>query len=54
MHFTFFFAFLFGGALGGVIGAHVGKALSGNNDRLTTIFANLIFAVAGYMIAKTT
>lgn len=46
--------FLLGGALGGVIGAQVGKTLSDNNDRLTTIFANLIFAVAGYMIAKTT
>ncbi len=46
--------FLFGGALGGMIGARAGKALSSKNDRLTTIFANLIFAVAGYMIAKTT
>lgn len=46
--------FLLGGALGGMVGAQVGKALSGNNDRLTTIFANLIFAVAGYMIARTT
>jgi hypothetical protein len=46
--------FLLGGALGGVIGTQVGKTLSDNNDRLTTIFANLIFAVAGYMIAKTT
>ena len=46
--------FLFGGALGGLFGAQVSKALSSKNDRLTTIFANLIFAVAGYMIAKTT
>lgn len=46
--------FLFGGALGGLLGAQVSKALSSKNDRLTTIFANLIFAVAGYMIAKTT
>ena len=46
--------FLLGGALGGALGARAGKALSGDNDRLTTIFANLIFAVAGYMIARTT
>ena len=46
--------FLLGGAVGGAIGARVSRALSSNNDRLTTIFANLIFAVAGYMIARTT
>ena len=46
--------FLLGGALGGLAGARVGKALSSDNDLLTTIFANLIFAVAGYMIARTT
>ena len=46
--------FLFGGALGGLFGARVSKMLSSKNDLLTTIFANLIFAVAGYMIARTT
>lgn len=46
--------FLLGGALGGALGARAGRALSSDNDRLTTIFANLIFAVAGYMIARTT
>lgn len=46
--------FLFGGALGGLAGAQLGKALASRGDRLTTIFANMIFAVAGYMIARTT
>ncbi len=46
--------FLFGGALGGLAGARLGKALASRGDRLTTIFANMIFAVAGYMIARTT
>ena len=46
--------FLFGGALGGLAGAQLGKALASRGDRLTAIFANMIFAVAGYMIARTT
>ena len=46
--------FLFGGALGGLAGARLGKTLASRGDRLTTIFANMIFAVAGYMIARTT
>ena len=31
----------------------VAKKLAGSGDQLTTVFANLIFFVAGYMIAKT-
>jgi len=46
--------FLFGGALGGLAGARLGKTLASRGDRLTTIFANMIFAVACYMIARTT
>jgi len=45
-------AFIGGGVLGGFGGAHLAKRLSGTNERLTTIFAVLIFAVAAYMLWK--
>ncbi|HWH22192.1 MAG TPA: sulfite exporter TauE/SafE family protein [Allosphingosinicella sp.] len=45
-------AFIGGGVLGGFAGARVAKRLSGTHGRLTTIFAVLIFVVAGYMLWK--
>jgi uncharacterized membrane protein YfcA len=42
--------FIAGGILGGVVGARVAKRLSGTTGRLTTVFAAVIFVVAGYMI----
>ena len=45
--------FIGGGVIGGLFGAKVAKKLAGSGDQLTTVFANLIFFVAGYMIAKT-
>ena len=45
-------AFMGGGVLGGFAGARVAKRLSGTQGRLTTIFAVLIFVVAGYMLWK--
>jgi hypothetical protein len=42
--------FIAGGILGGVLGARVAKRLSGTTGRLTTVFAAIIFSVAGYMI----
>jgi uncharacterized membrane protein YfcA len=42
--------FIAGGILGGVAGARVAKRLSGTTGRLTTVFAAVIFVVAGYMI----
>lgn len=43
-------AFIGGGVLGGFGGARAAKRLSMTRGRLTTIFAGLIFAVAGYML----
>jgi len=45
--------FIIGGIFGGLFGAQVAKKLASSGSLLTTIFANLIFFVAGYMIAKT-
>ena len=42
--------FITGGIVGGVIGAMVAKQLSGRKGLLNTVFAVLIFCVAGYMI----
>jgi uncharacterized membrane protein YfcA len=42
--------FIAGGILGGVLGARVAKRLSGTTGRLTTVFAAVIFVVAGYML----
>lgn len=42
--------FIVGGVVGGFFGARAAKHLSGTQGRLTTIFAGLIFVVAGYMI----
>ena len=44
------FAFIAGGAGGGLIGAALARRLSQSRGRLTTLFALLIFAVAGYML----
>lgn len=45
-------AFILGGLLGGFGGARLAKRLSNTHGRLTTIFAVLIFIVAGYMLWK--
>ncbi len=42
--------FIAGGVFGGYAGAAVAKRLSATRGRLTTIFAALIFLVAGYML----
>lgn len=42
--------FIAGGILGGVVGARIAKRLSGTAGTLNTVFAAVIFAVAGYMI----
>lgn len=43
-------AFIGGGVLGGFGGARLANRLSVMRGRLTTLFAGLIFAVAGYML----
>lgn len=43
-------SFIGGGVLGGFGGARLAKRLSVIRGRLTTLFAGLIFAVAGYML----
>lgn len=43
-------SFIGGGVLGGFGGARLAKRLSVMRGRLTTLFAGLIFAVAGYML----
>jgi uncharacterized protein len=45
-------AFIAGGAAGGLLGARIAHRLSGVEGRLTTLFAVLIFVVAGYMLWK--
>jgi uncharacterized protein len=45
-------AFVGGGIVGGIGGARLADRLSDTRGQLTTIFATLIFAVAGYMIWK--
>src|SRR5690606_5296 len=42
--------FVSGGVGGGFLGARLAKRLSDKRGRLTTIFAALIFVVAGYML----
>ncbi len=44
--------FISGGIVGGLAGAHLATKLSGSGDRLTAVFAGLIFLVAGYMLWK--
>lgn len=44
-------AFIAGGLIGGLAGARIAKRLAGAG-RLTTLFATLIFVVAGYMLWK--
>lgn len=44
--------FIAGGSAGGFAGARLAKRLAGTTGMLTTVFALLIFAVAGYMIWK--
>ena len=46
------FLFIVGGVLGGLAGATAARWLSKSRSALTTIFAGLIFAVAGYMLWK--
>jgi uncharacterized protein len=43
-------AFILGGLGGGVLGTRLARHLTRSRDRLTAIFAALIFAVAGYML----
>jgi uncharacterized membrane protein YfcA len=45
--------FVGGGVIGGMLGFEVSKVIAGTSGRLATIFAYMIFAVAGYMIVKT-
>lgn len=45
-------AFIAGGVMGGFLGARLANRMSATHGRLTTIFASLIFAVAGYMLWK--
>lgn len=42
--------FIAGGVFGGLIGARVARFLSGKKGLLNSVFAMLIFAVAGYML----
>jgi uncharacterized membrane protein YfcA len=42
--------FIAGGVAGGVLGTRVAKQLSGTTGTLTTVFATLVFVVAGYML----
>lgn len=44
--------FIGGGILGGVFGTQVAKRLAGSTGRLSTVFAVLIFVVAGYMLVR--
>lgn len=46
------FVFIAGGVLGGFFGARLAERLSATRDRLSTIFAALIFVVAAYMLWK--
>lgn len=44
--------FILGGILGSLSGTRIAKNLSGKTGRLTTVFAVLIFVVAGYMLFR--
>ena len=48
------FAFIAGGLGGGIVGTRAARHLSTKRDALTLVFAILIFAVAAYMLWKTT
>ncbi|HQT63722.1 MAG: hypothetical protein B7Z75_01740 [Acidocella sp. 20-57-95] len=45
--------FIIGGILGGFFGHKVAQHLAGKAGRLTSVFAMLIFVVAGYMLFRT-
>lgn len=45
-------AFILGGLGGGVLGTRLARHLTASRDRLTAVFAALIFAVAAYMLWK--
>jgi uncharacterized membrane protein YfcA len=45
-------AFILGGLLGSQFGIRLAKRLTASKDRLTAVFAGLIFAVAAYMLLK--
>ena len=44
--------FIIGGILGSTLGTRIAKRLAGSTGQLTTVFAALIFVVAGYMIFR--
>ncbi|HQT39157.1 MAG TPA: sulfite exporter TauE/SafE family protein [Acidocella sp.] len=44
--------FILGGVFGSLFGTRIAKRLAGKTGRLTTVFAVLIFAVAGYMLFR--
>jgi uncharacterized membrane protein YfcA len=46
------FVFIAGGVLGSLFGSKIAKQLAGKTGRLTTVFAVLIFVVAGYMLFR--
>lgn len=48
------FIFIAGGVGGGLIGTMTAKRLSGTTGTLSVIFAGVVFAVAGYMLWKST
>ncbi len=47
------FVFIVGGIFGSIFGTKIAKQLADKTGRLTTVFAMLIFVVAGYMLLKT-
>jgi uncharacterized protein len=46
--------FIIGGIIGSTFGTQIAKRLAGSTGQLTTVFAVLIFVVAGYMIFRST
>jgi uncharacterized membrane protein YfcA len=46
------FIFIAGGLFGSLLGTKIAAQLAGKTGRLTTVFAVLIFAVAGYMLFR--
>jgi uncharacterized membrane protein YfcA len=46
------FVFIAGGLGGGVLGTRMAKRLSASRDKLSIVFASLIFVVAAYMLWK--
>jgi uncharacterized membrane protein YfcA len=46
------FAFITGGLAGGIFGTRLARHLTKGRDRLTAVFAILIFVVAAYMLWK--